>query len=74
MSSLRFFEVGLGCVFGAILNFMFGYWINVVLLVVGLLALVIGFLESRKPETITATTDMGMSKSFIQSAKDRFPK
>jgi uncharacterized membrane protein (Fun14 family) len=51
MNSLRFFEVGLGCVFGAVLNFMFGYWINVVLLVVGLLALVFGFLESRKVET-----------------------
>lgn len=43
--SLRFFEIGLGCLIGALLNFMFGYWINTVMLVVGILALVFAFLE-----------------------------
>jgi uncharacterized membrane protein (Fun14 family) len=52
--SLRWFEIGLGCLFGAILNFMFGYWINIVLLVVGILFLVFALLEARFTGLATA--------------------
>lgn len=56
MSSLRWLELGLGCLFGAILNFIFGYWINIVLVMVGMLCVVISFIEGRvKAEAITKT-------------------
>lgn len=51
MSKLRTFELGLSCILAALLNFMFGYWINFVLVVVGVLALVFSFLEPSKATT-----------------------
>lgn len=54
MSSLRFFEIGLGCLVSALLNFMFGYWINIVLVIIGGLFCTIAFLENlKKQQAIT---------------------
>lgn len=43
--SIRFLELGVGCIVGAILNMLFGHWINVVLLLGGCLFLLFAFLE-----------------------------
>jgi hypothetical protein len=45
MSSLRFLEIGMGLIMAALLNFLFGYWINIVLMLVGGLCMLIAFIE-----------------------------
>lgn len=45
MSSIRFLEYGIVFIIVGLLNVTFGYWINIMLLIVGFVALIIGVLE-----------------------------